>query len=69
MVLGSELKTPSMLLMIRAGVNIDDCQLKSIKKAEPFLTLPNGYYLYEKNLCFIFLSKPPVLEDVLPNYL
>ena len=46
-----------------------DCQFKSIKKAEPFLTLPNGYYLYEKNLCFIFLSKPPVLEDVLPNYL
>jgi hypothetical protein len=40
------------MLSINGGTGkIDDCQIKSIKKAEPFLTLPEGeislYEVYE----------------------
>ena len=45
MVLGSELKTPSMLLMIRAGVNIDDCQLKlNTSNCLPFIERDGVYW-------------------------
>jgi hypothetical protein len=37
-----------MISSIRGGVNIADCHLKSTKKAEPFLTLPEIVIVTEK---------------------